>query len=64
MVPTLPELIDQLSLKQKVEMVTDFIFLDSKTTVNNHCSQEINTFASWKKNYDKPRQHIKKQRHY
>ena len=48
----------------KVEMVTDFIFLDSKTTVNNHCSQEINTFASWKKNYDKPRQHIKKQRHY
>ena len=26
----------------KVEMVTDFIFLDSKIIVNNHCSQEIN----------------------
>ena len=28
------------------------------------CSHEIKTLASWKKSYDQPRQHIKKQRHY
>ena len=28
------------------------------------CSHEIQTLASWKESYDKPRQHIKKQRHY
>ena len=42
-------------LGKKVETVTDFIYLDSKIT---------KTLAPWKKNYDKPRQHIKKQRHY
>ena len=50
--------------REKVEAVTDFLFLDSKSTVDGDCSHEIKTFASWKKNYDKPRQHIKKQRHY
>ena len=35
-----------------METVTDFIFLGSKIT------------ADWKKSYDKPRQHIKKQRRY
>ena len=47
-----------------MEIVTDFIFLDSKITVDSDCSHEIKTLASWKKSYDKPRQHIKKQRHH
>ena len=44
------------------ETVPDFIFLGSKITVDGDCSCEM--LASWKKSYDKPRQHIKKQRHY
>ena len=47
----------------KVEVVTDFIFLSSEVTANIDCSHEIKTLAPWKKSYDKPRQHIKKQRH-
>ena len=48
---------------EKVEPVTDFIFLGSKTTEDSDCSHEIKTFAPWKKSYDKPRQYIKEQRH-
>ena len=44
-------------------MVTDFIFLSSEVTANIDCSHEIKTLAPCKKSYDKPRQHIKKQRH-
>ena len=29
-----------------------------------HCSHKIKRLAPWKKTYDKPEQHIKKQRHY
>ena len=48
-----------------METVTDFILLGSKITVDGDCSHEIKkTLASWKKNYDKPKQHIKKQRHH
>ena len=47
-----------------METVTDFIFLGSKITVDGDCNHEIKTLAPWKKSYDKPRQHIKKQRHY
>ena len=46
----------------KVETATDFIFLGSKITADGDCSHEIKTLASWKESYDKPRQHIKKQR--
>ena len=46
------------------ETVTDFIFLGSKITVDGDCSHEIRRFDPWKKSYDKPRQCIKKQRHY
>ena len=46
------------------ETVTDFIFLGSKITADGDCSHEIKTLAPWKKSYDKPRQHIKKQRHF
>ena len=49
---------------EKLEVVTDFIFLDSKITANSDCSHEIKTLAPWKESYDQPRQHIKKQRHY
>ena len=42
-----------------------FIFLGSKITADGECSHEIKkTLAPWKKSYDQPRQHIKKQRHY
>ena len=47
-----------------METVTDFLFLGSKNTVDDNCSHEIKTLAPWKKSYDQPRQHIKKQRHY
>ena len=49
---------------ETMETVTDFIFLDSKITADGDCSHEIKTLAPWKKSFDKPRQHIKKQRHY
>ena len=48
----------------KMETVTDFIFLGSKITADGDCSHEIKILALWKKSYDKPRQCIKKQRHY
>ena len=38
---------------EKVEEVTDFIFLGSKITTDGDCSHEIKTLASWKKSYDK-----------
>ena len=40
---------------ETMERVTDF-------TADGDCSHEIKTLAPWKKSYDKPRQHIKKQR--
>ena len=46
-----------------METVTDLIFLGSKITADGDCSHEIKTLAPWKKSYDQPRQHIKKQRH-
>ena len=36
----------------------------SRITADGDCSHEIKTVAPWKKIYDQPRQHIKKQRHY
>ena len=55
-----------------VETVTDFIFWGSKITADGDCSHEIKRhlllgkclLISWKKSYDRHRQHIKKQRHY
>ena len=47
-----------------METVTEIIFLGSKITADGDCSHEIKkTLAPWKKNYDKPRQCIKKERH-
>ena len=50
--------------REKVETVTDFIFLGSKITVDSDYSHEIKTVAPWKKICDEPRQCIKKQRHH
>ena len=47
---------------ETIETVTDFILGGSKIAADGDCSHEIKTLASWKKNYDQPRQHIKKQR--
>ena len=50
----------------KVETLTDFMLggRGSKITADGDWSHEIKTLAPWKKSYDQPRQHIKKQRHY
>ena len=49
---------------ETVETVTDFILGGSKITAGGDFSHEIKTLAPWKKSYDQPRQHIKKQRRY
>ena len=47
--------------EEKMETVTDFIFLGSKITVDSDCSHEIKRrLAPWKKSNDKPRLHVKK----
>ena len=46
------------------ETVADFILGGSRITADGDCSHEIKTLTPWKKSYDQPRQHIKKQRHY
>ena len=46
---------------ETMETVTDFIFLGSKITADGDCSHEIKRRLLL--GYDKPRQHIKKQRH-
>ena len=51
--------------REKMETVADFIFFVSKITADGDCIHEIKKMlAPWKKSYDKPRQHIKKQRHH
>ena len=48
---------------ETMETLKDFIFLGSKITADGDCSHELKSLAPWEKRYDKPRQHIKKQRH-
>jgi len=48
---------------ETVETVTGFIFLGSKMTADGDCSHEKKMLAPWKKSYEQPRQHIKKQKH-
>ena len=48
---------------ETIETGTDFVLLGSKITAEGDCSHEIKRY-SLKKSYDKPRQHIKKQRQY
>ena len=40
---------------EKVQTVTDFIFLGFQITADGDCSHEIKTLAPWKKSYDQPR---------
>ena len=48
-----------------METVTDFILGGSKITADGGCTHEIKRhLLLWKKSCDKPRQPIKKQRHY
>ena len=49
--------------------MADFTFGDSKITADGDSSHEIKKkrkkkYTRWKKSYDKPRQHIKKQRYH
>ena len=49
---------------ETMETVRDFIFLGSKTTVDGDRRNKIKRHLLQNKNYDKPRQCIKKQRHH
>ena len=49
---------------ETVETVADFIFGAPKSLQMVTAAMKLKTFTPWKKNYDQPRQHIKKQRHY
>ena len=49
---------------ETMETATDSTFLCFKITVDGDCRHEIKIACSLKENYDQPRQHIKKQRHY
>ena len=46
---------------ETMETVADFIFLGSKITADGDCSLKLQTLGPWKKNYDQPREFIKKQ---
>ena len=49
---------------ETMKTMRDFILGGSKITADDDCSHEIKTLAPWRKCYDQPKQHIKKQRHY
>ena len=49
---------------KKMETLTDFTFLGSRITANGDCSHDIKKrLLLGRKHYNRPRQHIKKQRH-
>ena len=50
---------------EKLEAVTDFLFLGSKITVDGECSQKIRRqLLLWQESYDEPKQCVKNQRHH
>ena len=49
---------------ETMETVADFILGDSKITADGDCSMKLKDPCFFKKSYDQPRQHFKKQRHY
>ena len=49
---------------ETMKRVNNCIILGFKITADGDCSHEIKMLAPWKKSYNQPRQHIKKQRHY
>ena len=50
--------------EEKVDAVTDFIFLGSRITVDRDCSHEVKRCLFLGRKSDKPRKCIKKQRHH
>ena len=51
--------------EEKVEAVTDFLFLGFEITADGDCSHEIRKqLLSWQESDDKPRQCVEKQRHH
>ena len=50
--------------REEVETVTDFILGAPKSLQMVTTAMKLKDACSWKKSYDKPRQCIKKQRHY
>ena len=49
---------------ETMETVRDFILGGSKINADGDCSYQIKMLTPWKKSYDQPGQHSKKQRHY
>ena len=49
---------------ETVETVSDFIFSAPKSLQMVTAAMKLKDVCSWKESYDKPRQHIKKQRHH
>ena len=49
---------------ETMETVRDFIFLAPKSLQMVTAAMKLKVLAPWKKSYDQPRQHFKKQRHY
>ena len=50
--------------RETVETVSDFILGAPKSLQMVTAAMKLKNTCSWKKSYDQPRQHIKKQRHY
>ena len=50
--------------RETVETVTDFVFGAPKSLQMVTAAMKLKDAYTWKKSYDQPRQHIKKQRHY
>ena len=50
--------------RETMETVTDFVLGAPKSLQMVTAVRKLKTLTPWKKSYDQPRQHIKKQRHY
>ena len=51
-------------IMETITTMTDFILGAPKTLQMVTAAMELNDTCSWKKSFDQPRQHIKKQKHY
>jgi len=49
---------------ETMETVTDYLFWAPKSLHRVTAAMKLKILVPWKKSYDQPRQHIKKQRHY
>ena len=49
---------------ERVKTVADFVFWAPKSLQMVTEAMKLKSLTPWKKTYDQPRQHIKKQRHY